>query len=816
MRRWLLSLGIFGLLAVSGASGAADPPNPAGIEFFEKQIRPILAEQCYKCHSTKAEKLKGDLLLDSRQGVLRGGKDGPVIAPGHPDKSRLIVAISYTDPDLQMPPKHQLSATQVAAFEHWIKMGAPDPRNEPLAATAVPEPYNWEEAKKFWCFRPVQDPPVPTVKDSSWALTPIDNFVMQSYEALHLKPVKMADKRTLIRRATYDLTGLPPTVDEIEAFLNDNSPNAFEKVVDRLLASPAYGEKWGRHWLDLVRYADTSGCNSDFPIPQAYKYRNWVIDAFNRDEPYDQFLREQLAGDLLPAHNNAERDEHAIATGYLAISRRFGSRNNEFYLTIDDTIENLGKVMLGLSINCARCHDHKFDPISNDDYYALYGIFDSTKYSFPGTEIYKHPKDLIPLGSETEAKAIRAYETKLADLDDRAELLLREKNALASREKATKHPTTAPSTRPVRTSAQAAADLAMTLEESRHLEMEPPPGEMAYGATEGKPHDARVLRKGNPADLGDVVPRHFLTVLGGQKLPSTEKGSGRLELANWITDPNNPLTARVMANRIWQFHFNVGLVKTPNDFGVRGQRPTNPALLDYLATQFVKNGWSIKKMHKLIMLSRVYQLASTEDEQDARIDHADDYYWRQNPRRLSAEEIRDSVLMVSGDLDRTPGGPQPFPPMTQWRFSQHRPFVADYPSNKRSVYLMQQRIRKEPYLSIFDGADTNDTTPDRPLSTTAIQALFMMNDPFMHDQADKLAVRVALAFGDEPSRIDYAYELCFGRHAEPDEIRMGVQYVAATETQLQNSSVPWDQRFRTAMGSYMRVLLSSNEFEFLD
>src|SRR6185437_6707793 len=467
MRWWLLSFGILGLMLAPRALRAADAPNAAGIEFFEKQIRPILAGQCYKCHSTKAEKLKGDLLLDSRQGVLRGGKDGPVIAPGHPDKSKLIDAIRYTDPDLQMPPKHQLSSAQVAAFEQWIKMGAPDPRNEPLAATAVPQPYNWEEAKKFWCFRPVQDPPVPTVKDSSWALTPIDNFVMQSYEALHLKPVKMADKRTLIRRATYDLTGLPPTVDEIEAFLNDNSPNAFEKVVDRLLASPAYGEKWGRHWLDLVRYADTSGCNSDFPIPQAYKYRNWVIDSFNRDEPYDQFLREQLAGDLLPAHNNAERDEHAIATGYLAISRRFGSRNNEFYLTIDDTIENLGKVMLGLSINCARCHDHKFDPISNDDYYALYGIFDSTKYSFPGTEIYKHPKDLIPLGSEREAKAIRAYEATLAELDDRAEKLLRERDALASREKAAKHPTTAPSTRPVRTSSQAMSDLAMTKEETR-------------------------------------------------------------------------------------------------------------------------------------------------------------------------------------------------------------------------------------------------------------------------------------------------------------------------------------------------------------
>jgi hypothetical protein len=287
-------------------------------------------------------------------------------------------------------------------------------------------------------------------------------------------------------------------------------------------------------------------------------------------------------------------------------------------------------------------------------------------------------------------------------------------------------------------------------------------------------------------------------------------------LANWIVDPHNPLTARVMVNRIWEYHFGTGIVKSPNDFGVRGQKPTNTELLDYLATQFMQGGWSIKRMHKLIMLSRAYQLASVDDAADAKIDLANDYFWRQNPRRLSAEEIRDTVLAVSGNLDRTPGGPHPFPPEIEWRFSQHRPFVADYPSTKRSVYLMQQRIRKQPYLAVFDGADTNATTPDRALSTTAIQALFMMNDPFMHDQADKLAVRVGLAFGDEPSRIDYTYQLCFGRHAAPDEIQMGMSYIGACQMQLKGTNLPWDHRYRTALGSYMRVLLSSNEFVFLD
>jgi hypothetical protein len=810
------------LLVLAAGSTLAAEPDSAGVEFFEKNIRPILVDRCYNCHSAKSEKIKGKLLLDTRQGVSAGGEGGPIIIPGHPEKSRLITALQYTDPDMEMPPKHQVEARQIEAFEQWVKMGAPDPRAD--APGAAPneaiDPYNWEEAKKFWSFLPIQNPPVPQASDGNWPLSPIDNFLMKAYAEHGLKPVGQADKRALIRRATYDLTGLPPTPDEVEAFVADNSPDAYEKLIDRLLASPSYGEKWGRHWLDLVRYADTSGCNSDFPIPQIYKYRNYVIDSFNQDKSYDQFIREQLAGDLLPHKDAAQRDQQIVATGYLAIARRFGSRNNEFHLTIEDTIDNLGKVMLGLSVNCARCHDHKFDPIPTSDYYALYGIFDSTKYAFPGTEIYKHPKDLTPLGTKEEARAIRDYAAKLAELDDRAEKLLREESALASREKAMADkkiaPTTAPSTQPVRTSKDAAAELAITKEETRQMEMKPPPGETAFAVSEGMPHDAQIQIKGQPTDLGEKVPRHFLTVLGAQKLPTDEKGSGRIELARWITDPSNPLTARVMANRIWQFHFGVGIVKSPNDFGARGQRPTNAALLDYLATRFVQSGWSIKSMHRLIMLSRAYQMQSVDDPSDSAIDNANDYFWRQNPRRLSAEEIRDTILTVSGSLDSTMDGPHPFPPLNEWRFTQHRPFVADYPSNHRSIYLMQQRIRKQPYLSVFDGADTNATTPDRPISTTAIQALFMMNDPFMHDQADKLAVRIGLAFGDDASRIDYAYRLCFGRPPTPDEVQTGQQYIQTCLVQLKQSKMPWDHQYRAALESYMRVLMSSNEFVFLD
>jgi hypothetical protein len=808
------------LVAPFAARGAET--SPRGIEFFEKHIRPLLAERCYKCHSTDAEKIKGGLLLDSREGVLKGGKDGVVLVPGEPEKSKLIEAIRYQIPDLQMPPKHPLSKDEVAAFEEWVKLGAPDPRSGAAPSSAPVAAYDYAKEKRFWSFQPVKDVTPPQVENTSGLISPIDYFLETDYESRHLHPVGQAPKRALIRRATYDLTGLPPTPDEVEAFLADNSPNAFEKVIDRLLASPHYGEQWGRHWLDLVRYADTSGCNSDYPVPQLYKYRNYVIDSFNKDKPYDQFLKEQLAGDLLPAKDEAEKHDHIIATGYLAGARRFGSRNAEFHLTIEDTIDNVGKAMLGLSVSCARCHDHKFDPIPTSDYYALYGIFASTKYAFPGTEIYKHPKDFVPLGSAEDAAKLHDYETKLADLDDRIEKLVQERTPLLARQKALKA-TTQATTQPAeividgRTLKQVQSDLAEAREEQRKLEYEGPPNvDRAYAVQEGKPHDVKIQKKGDPQILGDTVRRGFLTILGGEKLPETENGSGRLELAKRIADPSNPLTARVMVNRIWQYHFGKGIVSSPNDFGHRGQLPSNPALLDYLARRFVEGGWSIKSMHKLMMLSRAYQMADVDDPADQSADPGNAYVWHFNPRRLSAEEIRDSVLMASGSIDWSVGGPHPFPPENEWHYTQHKPFVADYPNNRRSIYLMQQRIRKQPYLATFDGADTNATTPDRALSTTAIQALFMMNDPFMHDQADKLAVRIGMALGDEQERIKYAYELLYSRPPTGEEITLGQQYLRAAELKMKQSGVPWDHQYRAALGSYLRVLLSSNEFIWLD
>ncbi|MEW6307048.1 MAG: PSD1 and planctomycete cytochrome C domain-containing protein [Verrucomicrobiota bacterium] len=788
------------VLASAFAASAAEPSSEQ-LNFFEKLIRPMLAEHCYECHSIRSAQLKGGLLLDSKAGWERGGNSGPVIIPGDPANSRLIRVIKQ--PDTQSPPEyHRLSTRQLTDLERWVTIGAPDPRTQPLGPVAESKSaFDFAKERQFWAYQPVKDPPVPKVRNSRWARTPVDHFILARLEASKLKPNPDADKRTLLRRATYDLTGLPPTPDEINAFLADKSTEAFEKVVDRLLASPAYGERWGRHWLDLVRYADTSGCNADVPIPDAYRYRNYVIDSFNRDKPYDLFLREQIAGDLLPSQSEQDRYENIIATGYLAISRRFSSLGEEPHLTFDDTIDNVGKTVLGLTLACARCHDHKYDPVPTEDYYALYGIFSSTRYSFPGTEIPRHRRDLIALvPADRYEKEIRPFEDKLAAIDQTMDTHYARKVSLDTGKE------------------RNAADAAWkkTNDERDALLKSAPSYDRAYAAAEGTPANTRVQIKGNPLKLGREVPRGFLQILGGQHVPASETGSGRRQLADWLADPRNPLTARVMVNRIWLYHFGEGLVRTPNDFGTRGQPPSHPELLDYLATRFIAGGWSIKAMHKQLMLSHAYQISTTDDPSAALKDADNRLLWKFNRRRLDAEEIRDSLLAVSGALDRTPGGPHPFKPEWEWRYTQHKPFVDDFESNRRSVYLLYQRIRLQPILGLFDGADPNAATGQRPLSTTAIQALFMMNDPLAHQQAERFADRLLAAPGTTASRIDLAYQLAFARPATKDELRDGVTYLAGIEQKFASAQTSADKLERAAWASYCRVLYSSNEFIYLD
>ncbi|MFN7931586.1 MAG: PSD1 and planctomycete cytochrome C domain-containing protein [Blastocatellia bacterium] len=852
-----------------------------GLEFFEKKIRPVLSENCYGCHSATTKKPAGGLLLDSRETMLKGGASGQAaIIPGDPDNSLLIKAIRFTDVKLQMPMGTKLPDAVIKDFEAWVKMGAPDPRK---AEAVKASPYDFQEAKKFWAFQPLKDTALPRVAEQAWLKNPVDHFILAKLEEKHLKPVGDADKLTLLRRATFDLTGLPPTPDEIDTFLKDTTSNAYEKVLDRLLASSAYGEKWGRHWLDLVRYADTAGDNSDYPVPAAFRYRNYVINAFNQDKPYDQFIREQLAGDILakyrppnvngklPAEVDDEaevldakktglhemakdRQEKIIATGYLAMSRRFGSRNRDMNLTIDDTIDNLGKTFLGLSTACARCHDHKFDPIPQRDYYALYGIFNSMRYGFPGAEIYPHSAEMIALVTGKDAENFYKQQKELSETDDLIERMRTEvgvaarnkktKEAAATNETKRNNESGAQNTTEKRPEFKALTLLSadydrdtnnnQTANASKRLPEEVAADNTrvkariaelharflnlpkAYGVYESLPANARIHRRGELKNLGDEVPRGFLTILGGQQVPANHPGSGRELLANWIADKNNPLTARVLVNRLWHYHFGKGIVQTTSDFGARGKAPTHPELLDYLAARFLAGGWSIKKMHKLLMLSHTYQLASTDNAANAAIDVGNDYLWHFNRRRLAAEEVRDAVLAISGQLDRTMGEGHPFPSETTWRFSQHVQFFGVYDTNKRSVYVMQQRLKKHPFFEVFDGADTNMVVGERSFSTTPIQALFLLNNPFMHEQADQFAVRVGMAFDTLPERVNYAYRLALGRAAKAEEIREAAAYLQQVRPQLVAANTATDRVKRAAWASYLRVVLSSNEFLYVD
>jgi hypothetical protein len=841
------------LVLALASLGAADSPPPAAAqgpasgapaEFFERRIRPLLAEQCYQCHSDQAKKLKGGLRLDSFAAMIQGGESKhPAIVPGKPEESLVIKAMRYGDEDLQMPPKKRLDDQAIKDMATWISMGAPFPGGDAGPATGLKpstDTTDPEKAKSFWSFQPISSPPVPAVTLASWPLGDIDRFVLARMEAQGVQPAPAADRRTLIRRATFDLTGLPPTPDEVDAFINDASPTAFATVVERLLASPRYGERWGRHWLDLVRYADTAGDSADYPVPQAYLYRDWVINAFNRDLPYDEFLRQQLAGDLMPAADDAERHQHTIATGFIAIAKRFSvNPERDQYLTIEDTIDTLGKSVLGLTVGCARCHDHKFDPIPSRDYYGLYGIFASTRYPFAGSEEDRRPHGLIPLVTPSELDALlgakkdqlTAVEAEIADLEEertgarQARKAAKEQAALAAaaakpadakaadakQAAAAAQPAAADAPAPEPAKKRSEADLKKALADAtkrRAALLEKVP--YAFAVCEGTPGDARLQKRGDPEKPGEVVPRHFLTILGGQGLPAGSAGSGRLELARWLSSAANPLTARVMANRLWQYHFGTAIVATPSDFGSRGRAPSNPALLDHLASQFIAQGWSIKAMHRAIMLSRAWQLSTTSDPASLARDAVDDTLWHFPRRRLEAEEIRDAILAVSGRLDLAIPPGHPFPPQSSWEFTQHSQFAAVYESLHRSVYVMQQRIRKHPFFAVFDGADTGTSTPERMVSTSPLQALFMMNDPFVFSQSTAFAERLA-GIADARSRLDAAFRLAVARHATAAELDAGLAYLKRFRELSPDASaeVP-------ALASYLRALFASNEFMFID
>ncbi len=782
----------------------ASTPTEEQLHFFESRIRPLLIDNCYACHSKDAEELGGNLLLDSRAGIVKGGATESLMVPGDPDNSLLMRAVGYKDADLKMPPDAKLADDQIADLAEWIRMKAPDPRSEDtVAVVKAKTEIDWTKARDFWSLRPLSKAEPPAVKNTAWPTNAIDQFVAAKLDTAGLSPAPDADKRTLIRRATFDLIGLPPSPEEIDLFIADENPDAFSKVIDRLLQSPQYGERWGRHWLDVVRYSDTAGDNSDFPIPQAYLYRNWVIGAFNRDLPYNQFVREQLAGDLIGGDNAEEKRQRIIATGYIANARRFGSRVDDYpqHLTIEDTIDNLGRTFLATTINCARCHNHKFDPVTSEDYYALYGIFHSTRYPWPGIELEQRQRDFVTLAAPDEVSRIqKERETRQNELDEVVKQLKKQRDAAKD---------------------DARKNLDQQLKQAeiaaREHAAQSLPYETLYAVAEGKTfEDVAVQLKGDPTKSGEVVPRRFLKVLHGESFAGSDQTSGRLQLADWIVDHNNPLTARVMVNRLWLHHFGKAIVQTGNDFGRHGQPPTHPELLDWLAQHFMDSGWSIKAMHRTIMLSHTYRMSSTRSAAAVELDPANQLLSAYPRHRLDAEAIRDTLLLLSGNLDSTPGESHPFPPQSEWKFTQHNPFKAVYESNRRSVYLMTQRIQRHPYLAIFDGADPSTSTPYRFTSTTPLQALYLLNDKFVHEQAAGVAKRLLADSNDDSVRIERAWLLMFGRSPETDESGVALTFLKNARAELSSRGIDGGSLDLESWQALLRSLIRTNEFVYPD
>ena len=870
-------------------------------EFFETRVRPLLAEKCYPCHSASE---MGNLRLDSKERLLKGGKSGPAVVPGDPEKSLLVQAITGRHERLKMPPTEPLKELEVSILTEWVRAGAfwPEPPQERVTASPIPQgEYVITPAQRaFWSFQPIRQTSIPKVSDSSWVSSPVDAFVLSKLEALQLKPVEKADKRTLIRRASFDLIGLPPSQEEVAAFLQDNTPTAFAKVVDRLLASPRYGERWGRYWLDVARYSDDQlNSTHDEPYPNAFRYRNWVIQAFNEDMPYDLFVKAQIAGDQL---ETADQSKLLPGLGFFALSPEFQ----------DDRIDVTTRGFLGLTVACAQCHDHKYDPIPTKDYYSLLGIFNSTKLAeFPlapstvvtrfldhkkriedveksikefadnqslqlaeilaaktarymlashrltGSEpenlsevargdaldketqehwakyltssLREHPflkdwdqwskegsnlerlqvaaknfqerllatarekkeidqKNLITLGGEKDEKALR--QANLLSLDRDKYGLWRDFFGEGNKEGAFKYDPG------VLRYTGTSIDRFLSGEWRSHLDMLrsqletlkqtlPPAYPYVHIITDiDRPANERVHVRGNKDKLGEEAPRRFLRILGGGEPVLFTKGSGRLELAQAIASPQNPVTARVIVNRIWQQHFGEGLVRTASNFGQLGERPTHPELLDYLAARLIEKGWSIKALHREIMLSSTYRLSTDYSQKNFAVDPGNRLLWRANQRRLDVEAIRDSILFVTGKLDLSPADA----PLK----------LIDDKNFKRTVYGFVSRRRLDGTLALFDFPNPNATSEGRISTDTPLQRLFFLNSDFIMNQSVALAQRIQHDGGPGSEEfVQKAYQLLFQRKPGDEELRLGVEFLKSGPS---------------AFPKYAQVLLSSDEF----
>ena len=924
------------VLLIAASSLAADP----GLELFEKKIRPLLVEHCQKCHSVeadKAKKLKANLFLDSRAGILKGGDSGPIIVTGDPKKSLLLRTLHYAG-DTKMPPAGKLPEAAIADFERWIVLGAPDPR-EP-AAGRKQVGMSVEEGRKFWSYRPLQSTKVPAVKTEAWPKSEIDRFILAALEAKGVTPTGDADRATLARRIYFDLVGLPPTLAEVDAFIADKAPKAFENLVDKLLRSPAFGERWGRHWLDVARFGESLTLRG-FILKEAWRYRDYAIDAFNRDMPFDQFIREQIAGDLLPSTSLEDRRRQLVATAFLAIGNNNLEEQDKVQLrmdVVDEQLDVITKGFLAQTVTCARCHDHKFDPIPTKDYYALAGILRNAKamdhdnvskwveVSMPGTPeqesvLRKHDQAVALLQAKIKAEKAKGspkaiakilpvadipgivvddaqakkvgewqhsvhsghyigegyvhdmnmgkgektltfqpdlpvagkYEVRLAyspgttrseavqvtifsaDGEKSVMVDMRKEPAIDSRfvslgeyrverngqcyvmieNEDTKGHVTADAMVFISTEKPAipkkdkpaakstgSLDLVKALEaELKSLQASGPKRQMVMTVVEeAKIEDAKVHVRGSVHNLGAVAPRGYLQVAGSfhaPKMPTAH--SGRKELAEWIASKENPLTSRVMANRVWHWLLGSGIVRTVDNFGTTGEKPSNPELLDHLAIRFLDNGWSIKKLVREIVLSRTYQQHSTVGAESAplKVDPENQLFGRAIRRRLDAECIRDSMLVVSDRLSHERGGP-----------SYPSTLASDYGYKgsdlRRSVYLPLFRNAMPEALEVFDIADTSMVTGRRNSSTVAPQALFLLNHPFPAEQAKYAATRILANEVSDEKRITHAYRLTLGRTPTVGERKVA-------EVFLTNAKDP-----KEAWATIVHALFASADFRYVD
>lgn len=699
----LMLVGSFALLSICVGE---DKPTltPADVEFFEKRIRPVLVDKCYGCHSAEAKKVQGGLMLDNRAAIGRGGDSGPAIKPGDAQASRLVSALRYDNEDLQMPPDGQLSDDVIADFERWVMIGAPDPRDgpAPLAADSI-----YARAAKHWAFLLPSKQQPPAIEKDDWATTDIDRFVLARLEGNELVPSPIADARTLVCRLHMDLTGLPPTFQDVKEFAADPSPKAYEQLVDKLLDSEHFGERWARHWLDLARFGDTKGYvfTADRNYPHAYKFRDWVIKALNDDMPYDRFLQLQIAADHLV---DEESREHLAAMGFLTLGRRF---LNNVHDLIDDRIDVVFRGTMGMTVSCARCHDHKYDPLSQQDYYGAYGIFFSSE---------ERQDDGLPL--------------RLVDKQ--------------------------------------------------------------------KPTNVRVFLRGRHDNRGDVAPRQFIAFFRKEGAKPFESGSGRRELAEAIASRDNPLTARVFVNRVWGHLFGEGLVRTPSDFGLRSDPPTQQDVLDHLAVTFMDDAWSIKRLIRGIVLSSVYKQESTIRADAVASDAENLFLWRANRRRLDFEAMRDSLLAVSGKLDRTVGG-------------ESVQITGNQPSNRRTLYAFIDRQNLPGLFRTFDFASPDTHTPKRPTTTVPQQALYLLNSRFVQNVAQAVVMRIA-AEPDHESKVGSLYRMVFAREPTSEELAFGVEFVSTADEDNNTDALANETKLLSKWERYAQTLLLTNEFLFLD